>query len=81
MTDIEAAKEFWKDHVARLTMGKPLLDPYAAGLSQGRKLLSEDIGTVVYGLERLVRDTTIDGDVQARAHKLLSELRNGSTGP
>jgi hypothetical protein len=76
MTEIEAAKEFWKDHVARLTMGKPLVDPYQAGLAQGKKHQFDDLSLMVYALERLVRDVNIDSDIQQRAQKLLHEIRS-----
>jgi hypothetical protein len=75
MNDTEAAKEFWKDYVVRLTMGKPLLDPYQAGLAQGRAGLKIDDTVVILGLEKLVGDSTVSELIKDRAHKMLHNLR------
>jgi hypothetical protein len=36
----------------------------------------EEVGTAIYGLERLIRNHEIDGDVQANAEKTIEKLRS-----
>lgn len=76
--DIEASKTFWNDHVARLSLGRPLLDPYAAGLMQGRKLNSLHSEIINYALFKVINDLQVPTDIRARAHKAFIELRDNN---